>query len=324
MASDVIVVGGGVIGLTTAVVLAEGSAGRVRVTVWSRDAAPETTSAVAGGLWWPYRVEPREQVGAWALETLRALTELAGTAPEAGVRMVAGTQAGITVADLGPWAAQVPGLRPAAGPGELPGGVASGLRARVPLVDMPAYLAYLRDRLQAAGGSVVRRGIASLDEAGDAAPLVVNCTGLGARELVGDADVRPVQGQLVVVENPGVEEWFVAADPASADTVYALPQPYGLVLGGTAREGVWDTAPDPATAEAIVARCARVHPALADARVLAHRVGLRPARSRVRLEGERLPGGAWCVHNYGHGGAGVTVSWGCAREAAALAARRLP
>ncbi|MFH8366904.1 FAD-dependent oxidoreductase [Streptomyces sp. NPDC018031] len=343
MASDVIVVGGGVIGLTTAVVLAEGGYGAPgrggagparrpgrRVTVWTRDAAADTTSAVAGGLWWPYRIEPMARVGRWSLETLRVLTALAGrqdggagpgAGPEdtghPGVRLATGTQCGIRRADLGPWAAEVSGLRPA-GPAELPAGVRHGVRARVPLVDMVTHLDYLRRRLKASGGEVVERRAASLREAADHAPTVVNCTGLGARELVPDPRVRPVQGQLVIVENPGVEEWTVSADHTSADTAYLIPQPYGLVLGGTAREDVWETGPDPATAEAIVARCARLHPAVASARVLGHRVGLRPARPAVRLAAERL-GGARVVHNYGHGGAGVTVAWGCAREAARLA-----
>ncbi|MEU1784581.1 FAD-dependent oxidoreductase [Streptomyces sparsogenes] len=313
MTSDAIVVGAGVIGLTSAITLAERG---VRVAVWSRDPAGDTTSAVAGGLWWPYRVEPEEKVGAWSLRTLGVLTELAARPEETGVRMVEGTLAGTRPGDLGPWAAEVPGLRPARRE-ELPEGWDHGVRARVPLVDMATYLGCLRRRLEAAGGTVERRAVAGLDEAVGAAPLVVNCTGLGARDLVPDAGVHPVQGQLVIVEDPGLDEWFVAADPGSADTVYLLPQPYGVILGGTAREGVWDLTPDPATAEAIVARCARVRPGLADARVIGHRVGLRPARSRVRLEAETTRGGR-LVHNYGHGGAGVTVSWGCAEEAAGL------
>jgi D-amino-acid oxidase len=314
MTSDAIVVGGGVIGLTTAIVLAESG---VRAGVWSREPAGRNTSAVAGGLWWPYRIEPEELVSGWALRTLRVLTELAGRPDETGVRMVAGTLADAGLSDLGAWAAEVPGLRPA-GPDELPSGYRTALRARVPLVDMGAYLGYLRRRLEAAGGTVEERSLVSLAQAGRAAPVVVNCTGLGARRLVPDAKVYPVQGQLVIVEDPGIDEWFTAADHG-ADSVYVFPQPYGVVCGGTAREHVWDRSPDPATAAAIVARCARVHPELARARVLAHRVGLRPARPRVRLEADALPGGARCVHNYGHGGAGVTVSWGCAVAAARLA-----
>lgn len=304
--SDVIVVGGGVSGLTTALVLAERGH---RVRVWSREAAAATTSAVAGGLWWPYRIEPADLVGNWALSTLRWYQELADRPEETGVRLVSGVHRGERLAALGPWAAELTGLVE----------VEEGLRARLPLIDMPVYLGWLERRLAAAGGVIERRTVASLDEAAARAPVVINCTGLGARGLVPDAGMRPVRGQLVLVENPGIEEWFTETDPASEATTYFFPQPGRLVLGGTAETDDWNAEPDPGTAQRIVARCARVRPEIARARIIGHRVGLRPARDAgVRIEAEPLPGGGRLVHNYGHGGAGVTVALGCARAAAGL------
>jgi D-amino-acid oxidase len=304
--ADVTVMGGGVVGLTTAVTLAERG---LRVRVWSRDPAGATTSAVAGALWWPYRIAPVERVGDWSLETLAVYEGLSGTPEETGVRRVAGLHAGERFAALGDWAAELEGAV------EVP----EGLRVTLPLLDMPVHLAWLERRLVAAGGTVERRTVAGFGEAAERSPVVVNCTGLGARELVPDAGVRPVRGQLVAVENPGIEEWYTEADPASAATTYFFPQPGRLVLGGTAEADDPRTEPDPATAWEIVARCARIRPEIAGARVLGHRVGLRPAREAgVRIEAEALPGGGLLVHNYGHGGAGVTVAWGCARAAAAL------
>ncbi|MGW0770135.1 FAD-dependent oxidoreductase [Streptomyces sp. NPDC002676] len=300
---EVIVVGGGVAGLTTAVVLAE--SGR-RVRVWAREPAERTTSAVAGGLWWPYRIEPEALVGAWALASLAVYEELAGRPEETGIRLVEGVHRGTRLDELGDWAGRVPGLRE----------TADGLAARLPLIDMPVHLAWLRERLVKAGGTVEGRTVADL--AAVPAPVVVNCTGLGARSLVPDPAVRPVRGQLVVVENPGITTWYTSVDHVSAVSTYFMPQPYGLLLGGTAEDDAWSLEPDPDTAAAIVARCAAVRPEIAGARVLAHRVGLRPARDAVRLERQPLPGGGVLVHNYGHGGAGVTVAWGCAREAAGL------
>jgi D-amino-acid oxidase len=317
MSDDVLVLGGGVAGLTTAVVLAE--SGR-RVRVWSREPAGATTSAVAGGLWWPYRIEPETLVGDWSLASLRVYEGLADRPRETGVRLVPGVHAATRFAGLGPWAAEVAGLREV-GPAELPAGFGFGLWARIPLIDMPVHLGWLTRRLEAAGGRVEAREAVSLPqaEAASGAAVVVNCTGLGARELVPDPSVRPVRGQLVVVENPGIEEWFTAVDHASSATTYLIPQPGRLLLGGTAEEDDWDTAPRGETADAIVERCARIRPEVAGAKVLAHRVGLRPARDAgVRLGSGRLPGGALLVHNYGHGGAGITVAWGCAGAAAAL------
>ncbi|UXY31186.1 FAD-binding oxidoreductase [Streptomyces sp. HUAS TT20] len=302
---DVIVVGGGVVGLTTAVVLAENG---VRVRVWNRDPAERTTSAVAGALWWPYRIEPEPLVGGWALESLAEYEELATRPEETGIRVVEGVHRGMSLDELGPWAARVPGLR-TADDGE-------GLAALLPLIDMPVHLAWLRARLLKAGGTVEERVVTDLARV--PAPVVVNCTGLGARELVPDPAVRPVRGQLVVVANPGVTTWFTSVDHSSDTSTYFFPQPGGLILGGTAEDDAWSLEPDPAVAAGIIARCAAVRPEIAGARVLAHRVGLRPARGAVRLERLPLPDGRALVHNYGHGGAGVTVAWGCAREAAAL------
>lgn len=304
--SEVIVVGGGVSGLTTAVVLA-GRGHRVRV--WSRQPAAATTSAVAGALWWPYRIEPRDRVGDWSLASLRWYEELAAHPRETGVRLVSGVHRGERLAALGAWAGRLKDVAEDA----------EGLRCRLPLIDMPVHLDWLEERVRAAGGSVERRTVTSFDEAAAEAATVVNCTGLGARELVPDTGMRPVRGQLVMVENPGIEEWFTEADPAAGATTYFFPQPGRLVLGGTAGTDDWSTVPDPRTAEEIVARCARVRPEIARARIIGHRVGLRPARDAgVRIEAEPLPGGGRLVHNYGHGGAGVTVALGCAEATARL------
>ncbi|MFF8035720.1 MULTISPECIES: FAD-dependent oxidoreductase [unclassified Streptomyces] len=311
---DVLVIGGGVVGLTTAVVLAERG---VRVRLWTRDPVGRTTSAVAGALWWPYRIEPVAAARAWALRSLEVYEELAARPETTGVRMAEGVLGETAPEEVAAWAAaRLPGLRRATA-GEYPAG--PGVWARLPLIDMPAHLPWLRERLLAAGGVVESRTVTDL--AGLRAPVVVNCAGLGARELVPDASVRPVRGQLVVVENPGIRTWMVSTG-ADGALAYFFPQPGRLVLGGTAEEDAWSTEPDPAVAEAIVRRCAALRPEIAGARVLDHRVGLRPARDTVRLQRVPLPGGRLLVHNYGHGGAGVTVAWGCAEEAAALATAR--
>ncbi|MFE0452712.1 NAD(P)/FAD-dependent oxidoreductase [Streptomyces sp. NPDC058914] len=308
----VVVVGGGVIGLTTAVVLAE--RGR-RVRVWTRDPAERTTSAVAGALWWPYHIEPMASARRWALRSLEVYEELAERPGETGVRLVEGVMGGTEPADLESWTAgRLTGLRRATA---RECGTGTGVRARLPLIDMAVHLPWLRERLLRAGGTVEERTVTDLAEAD--APVVVNCAGLGARELAGDTSLRPQRGQLVVVENPGIHTWLVSAAPDSAPA-YLFPQPGRLVLGGTAEDDVWSLEPDPAVAEEIVRRCAALRPEVAGARVLEHRVGLRPVRDAVRLEREVPADGRVVVHHYGHGGGGVTVAWGCAEEAAALAA----
>ncbi|MCT7353197.1 FAD-binding oxidoreductase [Streptomyces sp. 15-116A] len=307
---DVLVVGGGVIGLTTAVVLAE--RGR-RVRLWTRDPVARTTSAVAGALWWPYRIEPMESARAWALRSLDVYEHLAERPEVTGVRMVEGVMGGTLPEEIGTWTAGRLADARLATAEEYPRG--PGMWARLPLIDMSTHLPWLRERLVAAGGLIEEREVKDFGET--EAPVVVNCAGLGARELAPDASVRPVRGQLVVVENPGIRTWMVA-ETVGSESAYFFPQPGRLILGGTAEEDAWSLEPDPAVAEGIVQRCAALRPEIGEARVLEHRVGLRPARHEVRLECERLPGERLLVHNYGHGGAGVTVAWGCAEEAAHL------
>jgi D-amino-acid oxidase len=141
---------------------------------------------------------------------------------------------------------------------------------------------------------------------------VVNCTGLGARELVGDQTLTPVRGQVLVVRQFGLTEWLLdQSDPRQL--VYIVPRTDTVLLGGTAEDGEEDLAVRPETAAAILSRCTELLPELRSARVLAHRVGLRPARPAVRLETEHLEAGP-VVHCYGHGGAGVTLAYGCAED----------
>ncbi|HEY8471101.1 MAG TPA: FAD-dependent oxidoreductase [Natronosporangium sp.] len=309
--TDVLVIGAGVSGLTTAVCLAE--AGQ-RVTVHAAEPPAETTSAVAGALWLPYLVEPADRVAGWGAATLAEFRALAAD-PATGVRLVSGVVAAANP-DPPPWT-EVVGAVPCR-PGDLPAGYRAGWRLTSPLVTMPTYLEYLTGRLTAAGGRIERTRVTDLDSALTVAPVVVNCSGIGARELVPDPRVRPVRGQVVVVANPGLEEFF-AEDPGPSPVLrYIFPHPTTVVLGGTAEAGTDDRRPDPAVTRRIVERCVEVVPALAGAEILAVRVGLRPARDEVRLAAEDRPGGR-IVHNYGHGGGGVTLSWGCAREAAALA-----
>ena len=141
--------------------------------------------------------------------------------------------------------------------------------------------------------------------------LVVNASGIGARLLGGDPTVAPVRGQVVLVEQVGLDRWWIDAEAPT----YVVPRSRDIVLGGTALEGEWSRTPDPATAESILARAAQIEPRLAGARILRHKVGLRPARPAVRLERE-----GDVIHCYGHGGCGVTVSWGCADDVVDLAA----
>jgi D-amino-acid oxidase len=152
--------------------------------------------------------------------------------------------------------------------------------------------------------------------------VVVNCAGLGARELVGDSSMKPIRGQILRVRNPGLER-FVLDEANPEGVTYVIPRSEDCILGGTTEDGEWSTEPDPQTAAAILKRCTKLEPRLAEAGVLEHKVGLRPGRPEIRLEKEDVPHAPPRIHNYGHGGSGVTLSWGCAEETLHLVSQAL-
>ena len=287
----VIVVGAGVVGLTCAVRLLE--AGH-RVDVVARDLPLETTSAVAAAIWYPYRALPRDKVTSWATTSYAVFDALAappdfGGSPESGVRMVLGTEVFLKAQPDPWWAGAVPGLDRET---TLPEGYVDGWTFATPVVDMPEYLPWLAGRVADLGGTLTRMNLRALPEGAD---LVVNCSGLGARLLGADRSVVPVRGQVVYVEQVGLDRWWLDADGPT----YVVPRAHDIVVGGSDEEGEWSRTPDPDVAREILARGSRLVPELRNARVLRHKVGLRPVRPAVRLKRE-----GDVIHCYGHGGLG--------------------
>lgn len=313
-AQQIVVIGAGVSGLTSAICLAEAG---WPVRVWAAAMPQQTTSAVAGAVWVPPRPAERATTTLnWTERSLQVFRELADDAGS-GVRMAPALAVGESTATeaMSSAAKLIPDLRPA-DVADLPEGFGLGFRATVPMIDMPHYLGYLTRRLAAAGCDIEERAVRSLAEAADTAPIVINCAGVAAGALTGDNTVRPLFGQHVVLTNPGLQELFLEINAGPEWTCY-FPHPQRVVCGGISISDRWDTAADPELSERILARCRRVQPRLGDAEVIETITGLRPDRPSVRLEAEPL-GRARCIHNYGHGGNGVTLSWGCAGDVVRL------
>jgi D-amino-acid oxidase len=309
----VAVVGAGVSGLTCAVRLLEEGA---RVTVLTRERPAATTSAVAGAVWFPYRVRPNERTGPWGRAGYERFERLAreGRAPVTMVELTALYPEPLPEEPW--WLAAVPGgsVR-AARPEELPGGYADGRTVRVPCIQASAYLDWLERRVSTLGGAIETREVGSLEEPD--ADVVVNCSGVGAQRLATDPGVRPVRGQVAYVRTREQPRFMVDETGPNA-LAYVLPRPDVVVLGGTAEEDDWELRPRPETRRSILARARLLDPRLAGAELVGEAVGLRPARSEVRLEAETLPDGRLVVHDYGHGGSGFTLSWGCADEVVSI------
>lgn len=308
----VVVLGTGVSGMTTALCLAEAG---VDVRIVADVPYAFTTSAIAGALWGPY-VSDDPRVLDWSLDSLPDLMEVSRN-ETSGVRFARGVEAARSAVKPPDWLRQMNDFALCA-LADLPPGYEVGWTYSAPLFDMPVYLDYLYGRLTRSGVEIdiVDASVRSFREVARDAEIIVNCTGLGSRTLVPDATVTTAWGQLVVVDNPGINGFF-SDFPESREPTYFIAHHDHVILGGHVAYERTDTRPDDDVADRILERCSEVEPLLRRCRVIGHRVGLRPVRSRVRLEREESDG-TLIVHNYGHGGSGITLSWGCARYVQAL------
>jgi D-amino-acid oxidase len=341
VAKRIAIIGAGVSGLTCGVVFAERG---YSTTIFAKETGQQTTSAAAAAVWFPYHVEPAERVIPLALRTFDMLADLVRV-PASGVSMIELRQFSRTgELPIPDWAIplgahSVIPRSPSVISSGVENGVAgeaatwtgrpkaertggerikslesfkSGFSLRVPLMDTTIYLDYLANRFRKAGGEInANVRFENLEDVDPSFELVINCAGIGARELVQDTDLEPHRGQVAIM--PRIEGLSCAIVCDDEPLMYAIPRTNDCVFGGT-NEVSDNLAADPATTVQIVAECCHVLN-IDEPRVIAERVGLRPFRkSGVRLERDRLRDGRTVIHNYGHGGAGFTLSWGCARE----------
>jgi D-amino-acid oxidase len=297
------IIGGGIIGLTTGVALAE--AGH-DVQIYTQEAFEAVTSHAAGAISYPFGVEETERALAWWARTDEVLRPLLGQ-PGTGVLQSHWRRLSENETIEAPyWFSRVGGRF--LGAEELPPGYRSGIAADFLMMGVDEYVPYLMQRLKAAGGRYDIRAIAApLEIAGDFDALV-NATGIYARQFSADDTVYPARGQAVVVKNPGVHRHTAL----EGRKFYCYPRGGQVLLGGSFDVNEYDRTPDEDLTREILAWVGSVEPLLKNPEVIDVRVGLRPMRPTVRLEREVLRGGRPLIHNYGHGGAGYTLSWGCA------------
>lgn len=322
---DVTVVGAGVIGLTTALTLEERGHD---VQVVAAATGASTTSSVAGAVWFPYRAGPPGKVAIWAATTRRWLLQLSDRDPSAGIDVLTGYE--ITTENTPdpprPWWAALPTME---GDGlavdavddvvRVPSpvtGAPDGWRFTAPRAQPSLFLPWLESKLRR---PVERRTVS--DVSGERGDAVVNCTGLGARELVGDDLLFPLLGQIAIAETGGTNLGVTITDHRDPDTIfYVIPRRDELVLGGCSLPyppGAPLPERDPAITDRVLAQAAQL--GIEIGAVKTHRLGFRPYRAEVRLERDaKMPR---VIHNYGHGGAGFTLCRGCAEEVADLVSR---
>ncbi|XP_010705792.1 D-aspartate oxidase isoform X2 [Meleagris gallopavo] len=258
----------------------------------------------------------------WFKETFTYLFAISNSdeASEAGIHLVSGWQIfkNPSEAEVPFWSDIVLGFRPMSAaelqkfPQHSHGQAFTTLKC-----DCPPYLLWLEKRLKANGVQIHTRKVTDLWELHREYDIVVNCVGIGARQLVGDQQLFPIRGQVLKVHAPWVKNFIRDGDGLT----YIYPGIDSVTLGGTREKESWCLSPDPGTTKDIFDRCCSLEPSLQRAQDIRVKVGLRPSRSCVRLQREVLSqGGAklLVVHNYGHGSGGFSVHRGTAEEAAHL------
>ncbi len=309
MEKGVLVIGGGVNGLSTGICLLEDG---WNVTIYSEEFSPNTTSDVAAALWYPFLSAPVEKTNVWGLRTYNILKLLA-TERGAGIDMTQTFEYFRSSQPDPVWKSTVDNFERITE--DLPSDYVECFSFMTQVIEMPIYLKWLMNRYNLLGGNLEKLRVNDFSEVPEKFQLVVNCTGLSSGELCNDPEVYPVRGQIIRIK-PKLNQMHL--DQQIPTLSYIVPRSNDMILGGVAQEGNWSLEPTEEDRNFILEKCSKIIPNLKNVEIIEDIVGLRPGRAEVRLEKEQISGKT-IIHNYGHGGSGVTLSWGCAEEVVELA-----
>ena len=302
------VVGAGVSGLTCAIrLLQQGH----KVTIYADKFSPDTVSDVAAAVWYPFLTNPIKKTNKWGLETYHELTKMSLIHPESGIKIRKGREYLRKYSEPPGWSIGINGFR-ILEECELIGEYVFGWEFDSPVIQMNLYMLWLKSKLERLGCKFIKKNLIELNDIEE--KIVINCVGLGARQLCDDYNVRPIRGQVIYLKQDPVIGRY---DQQPETLTYTIPRNDVTVLGGTAQLDDWSLEIRDEDTEEILKRCASLWPELDRNKIVGMAVGLRPSRNEVRLEIEKISN-KLVIHNYGHGGSGVTLSWGCANEVVKL------
>ncbi len=305
---EILILGSGVSGLSCGTVLLKEG---FKVTIWAKELPPHTTSDRAAAFWYPYLCSPHDKATVWAGNTLRYLQQFVLGDPENGCATRTVTEVFDHHTENPWWANAVEEWhRPSRE--ELPPGYVDGYQTQAILMDTTKYMNWLLAQYSTLGGRLQQHEVKDISEAFASYDIVINCTGLGSRELFHDERVFPVRGQVVKIKSNGFDQ-IITDDEGPNSLAVIIPRINDTVLGGTAQVNDWNLEINPQDTQDILRKAAKLSPLFNHVEIVGESVGLRPDRDEIRLELEKY-GTKVIIHNYGHGGSGFTLSWGCAQD----------
>jgi D-amino-acid oxidase len=308
MSKRIAVIGAGISGVSTALLLAEKGH---QLHIISKGFSPNITSNRAAAFWFPYHVRNDKRGISWCRAAYEYFMAHAGE--ETGISMKKIIKAVKTnTGDDDSWVEFMP-------PNQVtllvndaaPKGYDKGYQAYVPLIETQLFLPWVYKQLEAKNAVFIEQEVTDLQPLSQQYDWVVNCTALGARTLCNDTAVIPVRGQVVLLE-PGFPDFIFLDNQTPA---YVVPRKDATIVGGTYEEHVYDERTEEESLKDILTRAYSVLEGLDGRKIIGNWAGLRPYRPTVRLEREE---GTNIIHNYGHGGSGYTLSFGCAEDVVRL------
>ena len=298
------VIGAGISGLSCAYLLCKKD---YDIDIIAKEFSPDITSNKAAAFWFPYHVRNDKRGNNWAKKSyafykMLCNDEATGISMKQLIKVIRKN----VIEEDPVWIEFMPedtcSLMPEK---ELPAGIGKAYNTIVPLIETQIFLPYLRDYLTQAGVNFIKQDLNYFDEVSNAYDYIINCSALGSQKLCNDKTIIPVRGQVALIETK--TNFPVYLD--NEKPLYLVPRKDAMIVGGTYEENVYDAITKPSTLEKLLENAYNIFPELKQQKVIGNWAGLRPYRPTVRVEKEDN-----IIHNYGHGGSGFTLAFGCAEE----------
>jgi len=304
MSKKIAIVGAGISGLSCAYLL---SRKNYSITIFAKAFSPSITSNRAAAFWFPYHIRNDRRGVEWCRTSYRIYRQLMHNAAT-GIsmkRLIKVVREDVKEEEP-VWIEFMPEGSVQMMPKEnLQPGVAKAYDVQVPLIETQIFLPYLKEYLLSKNVTFEKAEIENLNSLSPSHDIVVNCTGLGAKNLCNDEALIPVRGQVALIET--LTDFPIYLD--NEKPLYIVPRKDAMIVGGTYEENIFEETTEPETVERLLNNAYEVFPQLRQQRIIGSWAGLRPYRSVVRVEKENN-----IIHNYVHGGSGFTLAFGCAES----------